>query len=131
VTAYETAERAFREAVALNDRSSDGLTGLGWALVGQGKYAEALETLNQSLAITEQADAHFGIGWAQYQQALYPEAEAAFLRAIELRPNDGGNHYWFGLTLREQGRIDEAREALQTAVELGNPFAQAALDALE
>jgi serine/threonine-protein kinase len=128
---YGSAAAAFESAIALNDRSVDALTGLGWVRVGQGEYDGALEVLNQALTINEQADTHFGIGWAHYQQAQYDAAETAFRRATELAPADGGNHYWLGLTLRELGRTDEARTALQTALDLGNPFAQAALDELK
>jgi eukaryotic-like serine/threonine-protein kinase len=136
---YAAAEDSFRQAIELNERSADALTGLGWALRGRAVaeddpdyYEEAADALRQSLDIKpEQADAYFGLGWVSYGQEQYEAAEEAFRQAIELNPEDGGNHYWLGLTLQQLGRTDEARAAYQTAVEKGNAYAQEALDGLE
>jgi serine/threonine-protein kinase len=136
---YAAAEDSFRKAIELNERSADGLTGLGWALRGRAVaeddpdfYDQASEVLRQSLEIKpEQADAYFGLGWVSYGQGEYGEAERSFRQAVELNPEDGGNYYWLGLTLQQLGRIDEARAAYQTAVEKGNAYAQDALDGLE
>jgi len=42
-------------------------------------------------------------------------AEAEFKRAIELNPNYATAHQWYGLLLEGVGRLDEAREQMETA----------------
>ena len=45
----------------------------------------------------------------------WPGAEAAFKRAIELNPNYGPAHQWYGVSLAGAGRLDEAVAELKRA----------------
>ncbi len=42
-------------------------------------------------------------------------AEAEFKRAIELNPNYATGHQWYGLLLEDVGRLEEARQQIETA----------------
>lgn len=135
---FNDAETQFRIALERNPRDVEALNGRGWALRALGDalpdanlYDEALVVLNESLSLRpRQFGASFGRGWAYYAQAKYVQAEAEFRSALDVRPADSGGYYWLGLSLIEQGLTDEAREALERAVELGSPFAQQELDNL-
>jgi tetratricopeptide (TPR) repeat protein len=58
------------------------------------------------------------LGWLEAQQKHWPAAEAWFVRAVEIEPDDG--HTWFNLAyVRDQGGMDDAAlAAFQRATEL-------------
>lgn len=60
------------------------------------------------------------LGWLEAQQKHWPEAEAWFVRAVEVEPDEA--HTWFNLGyVRDQGGMDEAAiAAFRRATEL-NP----------
>ena len=138
-SSYSDAETQFRKALELNENYVDALTGLGWVLRDHAEvlqdtamYQEAVEVLEKSLSIKEdQPYAHDALGWAHYGLQQYDQAETAFRRAIELLSDYADAYYGLGLTLEAKGNIDEARQAYQTALDHGSPFAQAALDRLK
>ncbi len=48
----------------------------------------------------------------------WPAAEAGFKRAIELNPNYGPAHQWYGVSLAGAGRLDEAIAEVRRALEV-------------
>lgn len=136
---YAAAEQHFRDALAINGRYADALTGLGWALQDQAnlssdavKYQESIDALLESLAIKErQSGAHNALGWSYYWLKQYGDAEQAFQRAIELNSDYADAQYGLGRTLEDQGQADAAREAYAQAVANGSNDAQTALERLK
>jgi serine/threonine protein kinase/tetratricopeptide (TPR) repeat protein len=67
--------------------------------------------------------------WLELGNALsvknLKEAEAAFRRAIELKPDYGTAYYDLGNTLRDLGRLDEAKKAYRKAIAINNADHQA------
>ncbi len=137
--AYADAEQQFREALNLNDRYTDALTGLGWILQDRGSilednklFEESVEVLKKTIEIKEnQPYAHNALGWSLYNLEQYDEALESFTRAIELSAGYADAYYGLGRVYEAQGKPDEARQAYQTAVDNGSTSAQDALDNLK
>jgi serine/threonine-protein kinase len=64
------------------------------------------------------------LGMIHYLRGQYREAEDAFRTARNLDSGFHGVHFWLGRTLAEQGRLDEALEALQTRLAGPQPNAR-------
>jgi predicted Zn-dependent protease len=81
------AEAAFRKAIELQPATSDSYLALA-TLLGQGKRADEALALLQGAAGSFGADARFqfALGAAAFNIGRSEEAEAAFLKAIELDP---------------------------------------------
>lgn len=138
-TAYRESEEWFRQALQINPDETDALTGLGWALYNQARllqqtdlYQESVEELNRSLKLKDnQPYAHSALGWNYYALEDYAGAEAAFNRAIELRPEYADAFLGLGDTLTKQNRLEEARAAYEQARSHGSPAATERLKQLD
>ncbi|HLJ28930.1 MAG TPA: protein kinase [Candidatus Angelobacter sp.] len=63
--------------------------------------------------------AYGALGWTQSLDFdEWPRAEQSFRRALQLSPDDGQIHYWFGVHLRKKGRFREAEEQDKSALSL-------------
>ena len=137
--AYAEAEQHFRQALTINEKFVDALTGLGWVLQDQGlvaddqqKFNESVETLKKSLALKEQQpSANNALGWSYYSLKRYDDAKDAFQRAIDLSSDYANAYYGLGRSLQELGKNDQARDAYQQAIKYGSTDAQNALSALK
>ncbi|GAB4423302.1 MAG: serine/threonine-protein kinase [Chloroflexi bacterium OHK40] len=130
--AYAESERAYREAIARNDRYPFALSGLGWILQYQERYDESIATFEQALALDDRNDEIYaGLGWSLYWTGAYAEAEANFRNAIA--HDEAGTyasaHYGLGRALQELGRLDEARAAYESALAI-DPDYRSAQEAL-
>jgi serine/threonine-protein kinase len=138
-TSYAESERLFRQALELNAKYYDALTGLGWALQEQGdvfkdtsRYADAIATLQKSLDIKDdQPYARIALGWSYYGQKQYDDAEEEFQRTIKLKNNYDYAYYGLGRAYEALGKRDDARKAYQTAVDNGSALAKDALAQLK
>jgi tetratricopeptide (TPR) repeat protein len=54
------------------------------------------------------AEAHAALGYVRHYDLRWDEAEASFLRAMELNPNYPMAHLWYANLLMSLGRMDEA-----------------------
>ena len=137
--AYAAAEQHFRQAITINSKYVDALTGLGWVLQDQAnvqkdeiKYRESIGVLKDSLAIKEeQSSANNALGWSYYWLKQYDDAERSFRRAVELNEEYADAYYGLGRTLQDAGQIDEARKAFQKAADNGSSDAKEALKTLK
>jgi serine/threonine protein kinase/cytochrome c-type biogenesis protein CcmH/NrfG len=64
------------------------------------------------------ADAHAALAGSLWSLFDFSAAETEFRRALELNPNLGNAHHWFGLFLSWEGRHPEALSHIRRAVEL-------------
>jgi Flp pilus assembly protein TadD len=79
----------------------------------------ALITMEQLLAVQAQDGSHwFNYGFLLEAAERYEQAEAAFRRAVELRPGLDRAWYGLGLVLIRLGRLDEAADALKRNTQL-------------
>lgn len=62
---------------------------------------------------------HHNLGNAYYFASLYSQAEAMFVRALDLRPNYLGGYFHLGLVYLARGDLDKARTSLQREPDAG------------
>jgi tetratricopeptide (TPR) repeat protein len=99
-------------------------TGLGEALLKQGRTAEAERAYRAALALDGRfAPALVGVGIARAAQNDPSGAEEALRRAISMQPGLAEAHNGLGQVLQAQGKPAEAAEAYRHAVERKPGFA--------
>jgi serine/threonine protein kinase/Tfp pilus assembly protein PilF len=81
---------------------------------------KAEEAVAKALAIAENlAEAHTSLAWIKfYYHWDWEGAEKEFKRAIELKPNYATAHQWYAEFLNNMGRLDEAKQEIEKALEL-------------
>jgi serine/threonine-protein kinase len=62
---------------------------------------------------------HHNLGNAYYFAGLYSQAEAMFVRALDLRPNYLGGYFHLALVSLARGDLDKARTSLQREPDAG------------
>jgi tetratricopeptide (TPR) repeat protein len=95
----------------------------GSAQKKEGKYDEAVTTLEQAVAQDQTHDIVYGsLADAYLLDKKYPEAEATFLKAIELAPptskSVGGYHNSLAQALLKQGKTEQAMAEYDKAAQL-------------
>jgi SAM-dependent methyltransferase/Tfp pilus assembly protein PilF len=115
---WNEAEALYRQALALVPQRVSVLVNLSAVLVSQHRFDEALPYCRQALAIEPQnADALQHLSLCQPRPS--PEAALAALDGeVAAHPDDAALHNNRGALLREQGRIDEARQSFERALAL-------------
>jgi tetratricopeptide (TPR) repeat protein len=81
-----------------------------------GRYDEARRSVDAYLAGGDAAhpgQAQFIAGLSYHRQRLYESARTHFARAVELEPDYVTTWFFYGFTLYNLGRLDEARQALE------------------
>lgn len=106
------AELAYTYAAASNMRYIDGNTAL----------VQAREAALRAIQLDPHSGQAYGaLGWTQsldFDQ--WPDAEQSFRRALELSPEDGQIHHWFGVHLRKKGKFKEAEAEDTLALNLAH-----------
>jgi Flp pilus assembly protein TadD len=128
VAEYETALRLTSDPGFLAQTYAN----LGAAHRALGEDAEARESFMHALRLNpNQPNAWFGLGLVARTQGNLAEAVSDLARSLELQPTPQA-YFEIGRTLAQAGRIPEALEAFQSALQLAPDFteAQQAADAL-
>jgi tetratricopeptide (TPR) repeat protein len=120
---HEGAEVALRKAIELspNDPQSQAL--LGWALMHQEKYDEALNLFQTVL--TKQPDnslARINIGYISFKKKSFPEAIEHLSRAIRLDNDKKATlyaHFYLGLVYLERDMFEDAQTFFEKTIVLG------------
>lgn len=129
-------EKALREAVACFERASAkdpkfaaAFAGMSEAynLLAQYGYMappegmeKAREMARKAISVEpDLAEGHVSLGAViEAYDWKWAEAEAEYKRALELNPSLAGANLWYGMFLRDQGRLDEALPLLRKAAQL-------------
>lgn len=126
---YHGAEAALRRALELVPAQNEAESLLAWALMLQGRHADALEAAHAVLARDPaSAVAQVAVAYVAMQQARSGDAVEGFSRAIAL---DGDHkatlyaHLYLGMSYRRQGMADVAEEYFRRTLELGPNCLQA------
>jgi serine/threonine-protein kinase len=116
----EEAIKSYRTALALSPRDGDALQGLAEAYGEQeGGFDEARRTYELAVRLRSgDWKAHHQFAYFLYEKGRYEEASEHWRRVTELTPDNARGFTNLGAALHLSGRIDEARQAYQTAIEI-------------
>jgi tetratricopeptide (TPR) repeat protein len=115
----EAAMRVLRAMLAEYPGDAYALASIAHLQAQAGATRDALATLEQLLQLHEKDGGHwFNYGFLLEADERYEDAEAAFRRAVELRPGLDRAWYGLGLVLIRLGRLDEAADALKRNTQL-------------
>lgn len=120
---YEAAEQALNKAVELspNDPQSEAL--LGWAMMLQEKYDDALLWFQKVLMREPQnALARINVGYISLKKRIYGEAIEHLSRAIRLDNDRKATlyaHFYLGLVYLERDMFEDAQTFFQKTILLG------------
>jgi TolB-like protein/Tfp pilus assembly protein PilF len=88
-------------------------------MTGEDAYPLAQQAVDQAMAIDDSvSEVWASLGFLRQNQHRLGESEEAFVRALELDPNNFSAWFWYTVTLRQDRRDAEALEALLKAYEL-------------
>jgi len=119
----------FRQVIGRDPRFAAAYAGLADALdvLAQEGYMPPRESMEEARRAAQQAlslDAHLAEGYvalAAISEAYdwnFKKAESEYRRALALNPELPAAHLWYGMFLRDQGRLSEAMPELRRAEEL-------------
>lgn len=120
---YEAAEQALKRAIELspNDPQSEAL--LGWALMHQEKYDDALLWFQKVLMREPQnALARINVGYICLKKKIFGEAIEHLSRAIRLDNDKKATlyaHFYLGLVYLERDMFEDAQTFFQKTIALG------------
>ena len=110
------AERAFRDAIALDPKQARAQFGLGNVLVRLGRLSEAEQAFKAALAADPAlASAQANLGVVHYQMGQLAQAGAAFEMALRLEPDDPATLYLLGAVRLQENNLPEAEKFLLQA----------------
>src|SRR5688572_8428165 len=120
---YEAAEQALKKAIELspNDPQSEGY--LGWALMLQEKYDDALLWFQKVLTREPQnALARINVGYICLKKKIFGEAIEHLSRAIRMDNDKKATlyaHFYLGLVYLERDMFEDAQTFFQKTIALG------------
>jgi tetratricopeptide (TPR) repeat protein len=118
---YSRAEAAFTDALARDKGDITATVGLGSLALSRHQFREALAWGEKARTLAPKTAAVYGvIADAQTELGQYPEAVATVQQMVNLRP-DLASYSRVSYTRELHGQIDGAIEAMQRAVEAGDP----------
>jgi len=124
---YQKAYDYFNKATELDPNYALAYVGLADAYILfrievdiPGAKSKAEEAISKALELDENlAEAHTSLAWIMFDYHWdWEGAEREFKRSIELNPNYATAHQWYAEYLNYVGRLDEARQEIEKALEL-------------
>ena len=116
---YEEAIIDYDEAIYRNPNDTETYTLRGHAKIQLEQYGEAIADFDEAISRDpDNTSAYHGRGTANYFLYQNEPAIADFSETIRLNPNDRRSYKFRGDVKRDIGRLDEAREDYQKALEL-------------
>lgn len=116
---YATAEQLLKRIIEKEPKHKTVRRNLGFTLVQQRKFPEAIEVLREHIKINPFDDYAYNLlGRIYWTQQDYTHAEEAFLKQIEVTPLDQYAHSSLGQMLVEARKYKEAIPALERAISL-------------
>ena len=108
----------YRRVIKIDGRNAQALNLAGVAYFQLGDQRRALKHLRQAVAGgTADVDAHNNLGNVLKAAGRLDEAETAYRRALEIRPDYADAHYNLGILLEAMGRPAEAEAAYRNALD--------------
>jgi tetratricopeptide (TPR) repeat protein len=120
------AERYVERALSVNPNSIGALAELAELKRDQNELSESIRLYREALALHDSNPAlYLGLGDSLQRAGRYPEAEAAFVRVLELDPDSFEARYNLGVTYGQQQRTEEALRYYEAALALRPEHPQA------
>jgi S1-C subfamily serine protease/Tfp pilus assembly protein PilF len=122
---WKEAADAYAQVVKLRPEDAEAQRGLGLALRQLDRKDEALKALKEATRLDdEDAATWMALGEIYLAQNLFSPAEDAFQKTIHLRPDNGLAYAHFALAACQNGHVDAARRAAETAMRAlgGSPY---------
>jgi tetratricopeptide (TPR) repeat protein len=115
---WATDETLWRSVTAASPRNARAWMNYGLIFMARGDYANARYCFERARAIAPDYDIlEINLGILDGATGKPASAESHFRRAISLKGNLAGAHFYYGRWLAENGRWDEAFRNLELAVE--------------
>ena len=115
---YDDASKMFQKVVERTPESFRGYANLGATYLYEAKDAEAIQPLEQSLAIHATADTYSNLGTAYYFQRRFKDAARTYEKAVQLNDKDCTNWGNLGEARYLDGERDKSVQAFQHAIAL-------------
>jgi superkiller protein 3 len=120
------AERAFRQALALDPKLAEVRSELGALLTERKKFPEAVKELKAAIAAKpDLSDAWYNLGQALSAQKNCPDANEAFAKVTQLVPNEADGWINLSVSRRRCKQLQEAQAAAAQAVKVAPKSPQA------
>ena len=120
---YEAAEQALKKAIELSPNDAQSQALLGWALMLQEKYDEALGWFQKVLIKEPQNSlARINVGYISLKKRVWNEAIEHLSRAIRLDNDKKATlyaHFYLGLVYLERDMFEDAQTFFQKTIVLG------------
>ncbi len=114
-----TAEREYRDALALDASSAKAQFGLGNVYVRSNRLTEAETAYKAALALDPNlASAHANLGVAYYQMGQLGQAATAFEAALKLEPDDPQTLYLMAVVRLQENNLPAAETLLTKVLSL-------------
>src|SRR5437867_3764773 len=116
---WESAERSYRRALALNPAYATGHHWHPFVLLVSGQSEQALVEAHTALELDPSSlSIRRGLGWLYYYTRRYESAVYHLRRAIAMNPTSEDTYRVLGLVLTQQGAYDEAERSYREAITL-------------
>jgi Flp pilus assembly protein TadD len=110
-----------KKAIEIFPAYFEALEMLGTEYVKQKEYEQAIPVLAKAIDVNKRAYHSLNsLSVAQYNLKQLPEAVETMRRAITLNQKSVNANLWFGMLLRESGKLDEAEPYLKEADKLAS-----------
>lgn len=115
---WRSSEGLWRHTLDVTSRNAVAHYQLGLALYEQGRLAEAVTQLEETVRVDPASRmAHNSLGSTLFAQGKVDEAVGHFRRALEIGPDDAVAHYNLATARLRQGQLDEAIQHFRRALE--------------
>lgn len=124
---FSEAEQVYQRALDRNDDYVPALNNLAWL------YCEHGGNLDMALSLAQKAKGRFPadpaisdtLAWIEYRKGMFDTAASSLKDVVSHSPQNPVYQYHYGMTLWKLARSVDARTALQRAIELDLPAAEA------
>jgi len=116
----DAAEKAYLKALQFDPGSVGAANNLAWMYCEQGRELDkALELAQRAkAAVPEAAAVSDTLGWIYYKRQLFTSAVPLFQQALKQQPSHAVYHYHLAATLLKEGKKEQARAELASALKL-------------
>lgn len=122
---YAQAEKQYRQEINQKPQSAPALVGLGLALTGMERFADAEATLKKAQSLTDDDDVTLAMANLRTRQGRAADAMTLCQTLIDKTPDAASPRYCLGAAAHQAGKLTDAVAALRAALERDPQFIDA------